>query len=136
LRGFFFFDLGTAWFQNNGFAHPQLGFEQRVSTNGFMDLGACPENPDLPGTCQNRTFKFWDDENDKLGDGRASYGFGFNVYLGPFQLTWSFAHQMENTVEVCETSIAAPGTPCSTTRIDDPFHEDGTVSQFYIATDF
>ena len=84
-----------------------------------------------------RSFDFWDSKNDKLGDGRASYGFGFEVSLGPFQLVWSFAHQMDDTIEVCD--IAGDGIcnlSTDVTRIPDPFHEGGTIGQFYIASDF
>ena len=51
--------------------------------------------------------------------------------------TWSFAHQMGNTVEVCDDGgdgICGPGDHIR--RVDDPFQRGGTVSQFYIATDF
>jgi hypothetical protein len=131
LRGFLFFDIGAAWFGGREFFHPDLGFQITASQNGQIDpntivLGA-------NGNPLQRSFKFWDSKNDKLGDGRASYGFGWNFYLGPFQLTWSFAHQLENTVEACE--LTSP-TTCDLTRVDDPFHKSGTVSTFYISRDF
>jgi hypothetical protein len=137
IRGFLFFDVGAAWFQDGDYAHPQLGFDVTAARNGVVDPFTvfCSD-----ATCSSRlgrTFQFWDDENDKLGDGRASYGFGFNIWLGPFQLTWVYARQFENTVEVCDLTgdgVCDLGTDLK--RIDDPFHEDGTVGQFYIATDF
>ena len=133
LRGFFFMDVGTAWFSGGDFAHPVLGFELTGSNNGVLDPNSVVIDSATGGFIR-RKYDFWDSENDELGDGRGSYGFGFNVFLGPFQLTWSFARQLDNTVEVCETAGAVLG--CDIIRIEDPFQEDGTVSQFYIATDF
>jgi len=134
LRGFLFADVGTAWFSSSDYAHPQLGFELTASNNGVIDPNSVVIDP-VNGGFLRRRFDFWDSENDELGDGRGSYGFGFNVFLGPFQLTWSYARQLDNTIEACETAGAPPGS-CNITRVDDPFKEDGTVSQFYIATDF
>ena len=140
IRGFLFLDVGSAWFSGDVFYHPNLGQALtasigesmiRTPSGGFF----YPPNPD--GNLTIRSFDFWDSKNNKLGDGRASYGFGFNVALGPFQLVWSFAHQMENTVQVCDISgdqLCNPST--DSTRLPDPFHEGGTIGQFYIASDF
>jgi len=84
-----------------------------------------------------RKFTFWDSKNDKLGDGRASYGTGFNVFLGPFQLTWAFARQLENTIEVCDVSgDGVCNLSTDRKRINDPNHKSGTISQFYISIDY
>ncbi len=131
LRGFLFFDIGAAWFGGNEFFHPDLGFQVTASQNGQIDPTTIVL--DAGGNPLQRSFKFWDSKNDKLGDGRASYGFGWNFYLGPFQLTWSFARQLENTLEACE--LTSP-TTCDLTRVDDPFRRSGTVSTFYISRDF
>jgi len=137
IRGFLFFDIGSAWFQGDAFTHPQMGGYVTNAMDGVLTpFVPCLDTSDLT-TCAQRGFDFWDSENNQLGDGRASYGFGFNVWLGPFQLTWSFAHQLENTIQVCDTSgdgICHLSTDI--TRIPDPFHESGTIGQFYIATDF
>jgi Tol biopolymer transport system component len=133
IRGFLFLDVGSAWFGGGEFFHPRLGFETTSAVQGKL-------NPDFiavdgSGNPVRRRFRFWDSENSKLGDGRASYGFGWGFYLGPFQLTWSFAKQLPNTIEVCDSALPPP-SPCTITRIDDPFHEGGTVTQFYIAREF
>ncbi|OLE64870.1 MAG: hypothetical protein AUG03_07415, partial [Acidobacteria bacterium 13_1_20CM_2_68_14] len=134
LRGFLFFDLGSAWFGGGEFFHPDLGFEVTESVNGQIDPNVVYCNP-VNGDCLHRRFDFWDSKNGKLGDGRASYGFGWGFYLGPFELTWSFAHRLPNTVEVCAApSHLSPN--CNLTRIDDPFQKGGTVSQFYISREF
>jgi Tol biopolymer transport system component len=130
IRGFLFADIGTAWGgaggldSNETFFHPNVGFELT--------------NPSVTRfTGASRRFDFWDSENSELGDGRASYGFGVGFYLGPFQLTWSFAHVLENTLEVCADGgdgFCDPGDLRS--RIDDPFRPGGTVTSFYIAREF
>lgn len=135
LRGFAFFDVGTAWFQNDDFAHQDLGYYLTPAVNGQVQPQFIIVDED--GNAVRRKFSFWDDENDELGDGRAAYGFGFNVFLGPFQLTWSYAHQLENTIEVCD--ISGDGTCELSTdlkRVEDPFHKDGSIGQFYIAIDY
>ena len=134
LRGFLFFDLGSAWFGGGEFFHPDLGFEVTESVNGQIDPNVVYCNP-VNGDCLHRRFDFWDSKNGKLGDGRASYGFGWGFYLGPFELTWSFAHRLPNTVEVCDAP-SIPSPTCTIKRIDDPFQKGGTVSQFYISREF
>jgi WD40 repeat protein len=134
IRGFFFLDVGAAWFGNDDFFHPDIGFELTAADGGVLDPNTVVLDPDT-GAVVRRRFDFWDSDNGKLGDGRAAYGFGWGFYLGPFQLTWSFARQLENTVEVCARPDPM-ATTCTITRIDDPFHKSGTVSSFYIAREF
>jgi len=127
IRAFLFLDIGAAWFGNGDFFRPREGYVLEGADNGK-----------LTGTFYKarRSFKFWDSENNKLGDGRATYGFGWNFYLGPFQLTWSFARQLENTLEVCDVSGDGICDFGDFKRIDDPFHKNGTVTSFYIAREF
>lgn len=134
LRGFLFLDVGTAWFGGGDFYHPRLGFELTGAVQGQLDPNTVFTG--TSGGLVHRRFRFWDSENSKLGDGRAAYGFGWGFYLGPFQLTWSFAKQLPNTVEVCNGIDASYSTGCEITRIDDPFHDGDTVTQFYIAREF
>jgi len=134
LRGFLFFDLGSAWFGGREFFHPDLGFEVKLAVNGQVFPNSFVN--DGSGNIIRRRFDFWDSKNGKLGDGRASYGFGWGFYLGPFQLTWSYARQLPNTLEVCEAQSLTPPVTCTITRIDDPFHKTGSISTFYIARDF
>jgi hypothetical protein len=135
IRGFAFFDVGAAWFQGDLFTHPQM-------TPYLTDPSIRFYFNDPNGNVIPRTYKFWDSENDKLGDGRAAYGYGFNVFLGPFQLTWVFAHQLDNTVEVCDipvdplTGPVRACTPADIKRIDDPTHRNGSIGQFYISIDY
>jgi Tol biopolymer transport system component len=116
IRGFFFLDVGTAWLPGDTFYHSWYGAQLTdPSTSFFVN--------------EPRSFDFWDSKNNKLGDGRVSYGFGWNFYLGPFQLTWTFARNMENTLEVYDPVNGR-------FRIDDPTRPTGSVSSFYIARDF
>ena len=133
LRGFLFFDLGSAWFGGREFFHPDLGLQLTGAVNGQLAPNSFVR--DSSGKPLNRRFDFWDSKNGKLGDGRASYGFGWGFYLGPFELTWSFAHRLPNTVEVCDAP-SIPSPTCTIKRIDDPFQKGGTVSQFYISREF
>jgi hypothetical protein len=132
IRGFAFLDVAAAWFQGDLFTHPDATPYLTQLQDPKHLYAFDPNNNVVP-----RSFHFWDSENDKLGDGRGAYGFGFNVFLGPFQLTWSYAHQLENTLEVCDIAgdgVCNPETDIR--RIDDPFHKSGSVGQFYIAIDF
>jgi outer membrane protein assembly factor BamA len=129
IRGFFFLDIGAAWFGNDRFFHPDLGEKLNPLVDGVVD-------PNTAFIDLDRRFDFWDSKNNKLGDGRAAYGFGWGFYLGPFQLTWSFARQFDNTVEVCDFSDGVCDPATDITRVDDPFQADGTVSTFYISREF
>ena len=43
-------------------------------------------------------FSFWDTENSRLQDGRASYGFGFHFFfLGGLQFNWAWAQRLNYT---------------------------------------
>jgi hypothetical protein len=128
VRAFLFFDVGAAWFGNGEFFHPRLGYEVRASVNGDLDPNLFVV--DGSGNFIRQRFKFWDSENNKLGDGRAAYGFGWGFYLGPFQLTWTFAKHLPNTVESFDLGSG------EFVRVDDPFRRGGTITSFYIAREF
>lgn len=136
VRGFLFLDVGSAWFGGGDYYHSRLGFETTGAIQGRFDPSIPVFTDNITGKVLRRHYRFWDSQNSKLGDGRASYGFGWGFYLGPFQLTWSFAKQLPNTLEVLNCADSSYSTGCNLTRIDDPFHEGGTVSQFYIAREF
>ncbi len=133
LRAFLFMDVGAAWGgnQNDDFFLPddQLG-NLLTDSNLVCCAGVQPNGP-----FARRRFQFWDSKHHELGDGRGSYGFGWDFYLGPFQLTWAFARQLPNSIEVCDDPLGVCG-PGTRSRIDNPFRERGTVSSFYIAREF
>jgi Tol biopolymer transport system component len=137
VRGFLFLDIGTAWMgadqvtiggTGDTFYHPRFGFNLGILDNGQINQNFV--------SSRIRNYDFWDSKNDSLGDGRASWGIGWNFWLGPFQLTWVFARQFDNSWEVCETTIPGDLGSCVPTRVPDPFQADGTVSEFYIAREF
>ena len=68
IRGLLFFDVGAAWTQEDLFLDSETGF--------FRD------------------FDFWDSKEDRLQDGRASYGLGFSFRLGLLELNWTFARRL------------------------------------------
>ena len=49
----------------------------------FFDIGAA--------RLDGQDFEFWDSDEDQLLDGRASYGYGFQLSLLGLQLHWDFA---------------------------------------------
>jgi hypothetical protein len=67
IRGLFFFDIGAAWTQDGLFWDNE--------------------------TALFREYDFWDSEADRLQDGRASYGVGFSVQMGIFELIWNFSRR-------------------------------------------
>jgi len=115
IRGFFFVDVGTAWLPGDTFYHSWFGAQLTDPTFSFFQN-------------ESRSFDFWDSKNNELGDRRVAYGFWWNFYLGPFQLTWTFARNMDNTIEVSDGA--------GRFRIDDPTRPTGSVTSFYIARDF
>jgi outer membrane protein assembly factor BamA len=70
IRGVFFFDVGSAWFED-GYIYDQ-------------------------NTFSFRKWDFYDSDTNRLRDGYASYGVGFNFFFfGPLQLHWSFARRTD-----------------------------------------
>jgi WD40-like Beta Propeller Repeat len=49
----------------------------------FVDVGGA--------ALKNQTFRFWDSKERQLIDGRAAYGFGFQIEFLGLQLHWDFA---------------------------------------------
>ncbi len=117
IRGFFFLDVGAAWYDDDFFYDPEF-----ISPSGFKgDFRVDPSNGERIG------FKFWDSDNDRLQDGRASYGTGFQFFfIGGLQFNWVWSRQMDYTQYVCDLA------GCIKTEADT----GGTRMDFYIAFDF
>ena len=116
VRGFAFFDVGAAWFDEDVFYDP--------------DTRAIRQQP-LTGEIV--PFDFWDSENDRLQDGRASYGFGLQfLFLGGLQLNWAFSERLDYTRFVID-DITDPLNP-----ILVPIEQDGGErrTDFYIVFDW
>jgi hypothetical protein len=110
IRGLFFLDVGTAKFQGDAFYDPVL--------RGIRDPELYP-------------FEFWDSENSRLQDLRASYGVGFWVPILGLQWNWVWSKKVPFTQY----------WPSPTA--EDPFRlikveadTDQVVSQFYIVYDW
>ncbi len=128
LRGFLFFDVGAAWFNGGRWYDPNFAsLSLPLSTQDPTNPNAFIEIP--------RKFEFYDSSNHMLGDGRASYGIGFSWFLGPFELTWTWARRLENSIVVPvfdNTNLF----PVAYTRVPDPFFDSGIRQSFYIGTSF
>ncbi|MCP3981659.1 MAG: hypothetical protein GY716_20355 [bacterium] len=116
IRGFFFLDVGAAWYEDNLFYDPELGdFRFEDTGSGFAPVG----------------FKFWDSENDRLFDGRASYGVGFQFFfLGGLQFNWTWAQRLDHSAYL----QVGPNIVDTDTivKVDG----GGTRTDFYITFDF
>ncbi len=103
LRGNFFLDVGSAYFNNGAFFSQNLGdyrsYGPFIDTNGDGTVDVYQPN-------QYLKFKAWDSENNRLGDLRASWGLGFNFFFGGLEWHWDFAHQLPYTdyERVCVTA--------------------------------
>ncbi|HEV8336228.1 MAG TPA: hypothetical protein VGR67_07430 [Candidatus Polarisedimenticolia bacterium] len=133
LRGFLFFDVGAAWFQGDRWYDPHTGGSDAT----YQGLDLIRDDPASPGTliAVPREFEFYDSKNHMLADGRGSYGIGFSWFLGPFELTWTWAKRLENSIVVGD-EVGPTGFPSSFKRIPDPRFDNGTEQSFYIGTSF
>lgn len=68
VRGLLFFDVGAAWTQDGLFWDNE--------------------------TTVFREFKFYDSDENRLQDGRASYGLGFSFWMGFLELNWTFSRRL------------------------------------------
>jgi Tol biopolymer transport system component len=119
IRGFFFLDVGAPWFGNGDlFYDPEFGIIR-------VDFSTVPNVP-IP-------FKFWDSDENRLQDGRASYGVGFQFFfIGGLQFNWIWAKRLDYTQF---TYFDADGN-FMPTPIPVKADTGGTISEFYIAFDW
>ncbi len=144
FRGLIFLDVGAAWTQDNYF------FDREYGDIGLIYLLG------QPGVF--REFKFWNSDENMLQDGRASYGLGFSLRLGIFDLTWAFAKKikhLETAESTCRDDVNAayrlidPNNPALGRTIDldmlasglsscefKKVATSGWSSAFYIGTQF
>lgn len=117
VRGFFFVDSATAWLPGDRFYDPDL-------------LGVRANFDPATGVVTPIRFHWWDRQNGRLQDLRASYGAGFQFFfLGGLQLNWAWAKRFPYTRYVPDP--ANPGTLM-------PVEADtgGFKSVFYITFDW
>jgi hypothetical protein len=118
IRGLFFLDVGSAWYQNDLFYDPEFATPLSGVEGGIrQDLAGNPE-----------PWKFWDSENDRLQDGRASYGAGFQFrFIGGLQFNWTWARRFDYTRFVFDSNLAL---------VPVKAHNPGSRMEFYIAFDY
>lgn len=110
IRGFFFLDVGAAWFQDGLWYDPVLGGIRVDASNTPIE------------------FEFWDSDESRLRDGRASYGAGFQfLFIGGLQFNWIWARQLPYTQFLPSTTGELVPQKADTS---------GTRTEFYIAFDF
>lgn len=128
IRGFFFIDVGAAWFEDFWY-DPEL---QAVSAFGTPN----EQRFRAPGVRVDSTsgpipFKFWDSEENRLQDGRASYGAGVQFFfLGGLQFNWIWAYRADYTQFLINADD--PTGPL----IREEASGGGLRSEFYITYDF
>src|SRR5262249_17920988 len=131
LRGFLFMDVGSGWFQGDQFFDPHTGGPD-ITYQGLFLLQDNPKPP--PGVIEvPRKFDCWDSGNGMLGDCRGSWGIGFAWFLGPFELTWTWAKRFENSI-VVGRDTDGNGIANFFERIPDPAFKSGVQTSFYIGT--
>jgi outer membrane protein assembly factor BamA len=96
IRGFWYTDVGTAWFTDATFCSriEQQPFNPADPDSPLVDV--CTElgqgNAFVdPETGHFLPWNFYDSENKRLLHGKASTGLGFNFFIGPLQLHWVFS---------------------------------------------
>jgi hypothetical protein len=118
IRGFVFFDAGTAWLPDNQFYDPDL-FGVRVQ-------------PNFNGTFTTIPFHWWDRKNDRMQDLRASWGSGFQfLFVGGLQLNWSWSKRLPYTRYVDD-----PTTPLVYDLIPVAADTGSVRTEFYITYDW
>jgi hypothetical protein len=127
IRGFVFTDVGAAWLKNDLWWDPELG---AIRTNFAPD----PANPGTFIATTPIPFKFWDSDNHRLQDGRASYGFGFQfLFLGGLQFNWSWSRRLPYTQY---SPVFDPNSGAFLGLSPTKANTDGTHMDFYIVYDF
>jgi len=115
IRGFFFLDVGAAWYADDLWFDP----ETRLIRADYSQVTAEPIG-----------FKFWDSENNRLQDARASYGVGFQFFfIGGLQFNWVWSQRMDYTQYIYPDGLAGPPVAVEGDT-------GGTRSDFYIQFDF
>jgi hypothetical protein len=132
IRGFFFLDVGTAWYDSRAFSPP-------LSADAFYDpeFGIMradysdPQNPEII------PFEFWDSENGRFQDLRGSYGAGFQFYfIGGLQFNWIWAKRIPYTQYVYQTNPVNGFPDTSVPPVPQESRDLGIITEFYIAFDW
>ena len=133
VRGFFFFDVGSAWYDRNAFATP-------LEADAWYDPDFGVLRADYSTNLQGDIipYRFWDSDNNRLQDGRASYGGGFQfLFFGGLQFNWIWSQRLNYTQFVYPINPLT-GQPDLLLGPPVPVEQDsgGTRNDFYIAFDW
>ncbi|HXV76302.1 MAG TPA: BamA/TamA family outer membrane protein [Candidatus Polarisedimenticolaceae bacterium] len=131
IRGFFFADVGSAWYDKGAFS-PEL------SADAFYDPAFGLIRADYSGlTPAIIPWDFWDSENDRLQDGRASYGVGFQfLFLGGLQFNWTWAKRLPHTQYLYAVDPFTGALDLSQPPVPVEEDNDTVQTEFYIAFDW
>ncbi len=122
VQGFLFMDLGAAWFGDDRFYDPD--FRADIGLGGFrID----------PVTGEPITFSFWDGDNNRLQDGRGSYGYGFKAFILGLQLNWVWSRRLPYTQYQLQFD---PVNGFATGILPVKADTGGSRMDFYIVYDF
>ena len=105
--------------------------ENIASADAFYDpdFGLIRADYSAAGGGEIIPYRFWDSDNNRLQDGRASYGAGFQFrFIGGLQFNWVWSQRV-NYTQYVYTSFNEPPIPM---EIDS----GGTRNDFYIAFDW
>jgi hypothetical protein len=117
IRGFFFLDVGAAWFISDDWYDPDLR-TFRID----------------PQTGDPIPFSAWDSENDRFQDARASYGMGLSFFfLGGLQFNFAWANRLPYTHYILDP-VTCPGSACELVPVEGG--DTGLQSEFYIIYDW
>lgn len=133
VRGLFFFDVGAAWFGDRALGGG-LGGEPWYDPDFRLiraDYSQDPNNPELI------PFDFWDSANNRLGDGRASYGAGFQFFfIGGLQFNWVWAKRMPYTQYVYPVNPLTGQFDLTQSPVPTEIDDGDTRQEFYIQFDW
>jgi outer membrane protein assembly factor BamA len=132
IRGFFFLDVGSAWYDADAFS-PSL------DADAFYDpeFGLIRADYSDPLNPVIIPWRFWDSENGRLQDGRASYGIGFQfMFIGGLQFNWIWAQRLPHTEYVYAINPLTGRPDLGQPPV--PQEQDGgpVRTEFYIAFDW
>ena len=105
-------------------AEPLGAWNDHITTFSFP---RAVSHPILKGI-KEEDLKFWDSDNSRLQDGRASYGFGFQFFfIGGLQFNWVWSRRFDYTQFLYDIDGSLIPVEADT---------GGTRSDFYIMFDF
>ena len=130
IRGFFFLDVGAAWNYNWWYDPEQVVVLQNADGSESSFIRAATRVD--PQSGDPVRFEFWDSENGRMQDARATYGFGFQfMFIGGLQFNWVWSQRLPYSQYAL--FVGADGTQEFILQEADT---GGVRQSFYITYDF